>query len=76
MKKYGSTKAKPRVEKNTVKKILNMPFCAYCVQISTTFFESLTDAFVTPSSLLFALMNSTARYAPVVTACIDAPVNQ
>jgi hypothetical protein len=28
------------------------------------------------SSLMFALMNSTARYAPVVTACVDAPVNQ
>ena len=22
-----------------------MPFCAYCVQISTTFFESATEAF-------------------------------
>ena len=53
-----------------------MPFCAYCVQISTTFFESATDALVAPSSLMLALMNSTARYAPVVTAWMDAPVNQ
>ncbi len=41
--------------------MLNIPFCAYCVQISTTFFESSTDALVAPSSLMFALMNSTAR---------------
>jgi hypothetical protein len=26
--------------------MLNIPFCAYCVQISTTFFESSTDALV------------------------------
>ena len=76
MKKYGSRKANARVEKNTVRKILNMPRCAYLVQISTTFLLSSTDAFSTPSSLMFALMNSTARYAPVVTACADAPVNQ
>ena len=38
-----------------------MPFCAYCVQISTTFLLSLTEAFVAPSSWMFALMNSTAR---------------
>jgi hypothetical protein len=25
---------------------------------------------------MFALMNSTARYAPVRTACVAAPVNQ
>ena len=41
--------------------MLNIPFCAYIVQISTTFFESSIDAFSTPSSLMFALMNSTAR---------------
>ena len=77
MKKNGSKQAKASVEKNTVRKMLSMPFCAYCVQISTTFFESSTDAFVAPvSSLMLALMNSTARYAPVDTACIDAPVNQ
>src|SRR5713226_7236832 len=76
MKKYGSTNAKDSVAKNTVRKMLNMPFCAYCVQISTTFLLSSTEAFSTPSSLMLALMNSTARYAPVVTACVDAPVNQ
>ena len=76
IKKYGSRNAKPNVAKNTVKKILNIPFCAYCVQISTTFLESLTDALVVPSNLIFALMNSTARYAPVLTAWVEAPVNQ
>src|SRR5688572_29759404 len=77
MKKYGSTNANASVEKNTVRKMLNIPFCAYFVQISTTFLLSSTDALVTvSSSLMFALMNSTARYAPVVTACVDAPVNQ
>ena len=34
------------------------------------------EAFSTPSSLMLALMNSTARYAPVDTAWMDAPVNQ
>ena len=77
MKKYGSRQANASVEKNTTMKMFFMPFCAYCVQISTTLFESSTDAFVdVPSSLMFALMNSTARYAPVETACVDAPVNQ
>ena len=48
--------------KNTARKMLNIPFCAYCVQISTTFLLSATDAFFsTPSSLMLALMNSTAR---------------
>ena len=28
--------------------MLNIPRCAYCVQISTTFLESATDAFVEP----------------------------
>jgi hypothetical protein len=56
--------------------MLNMPFCAYWVQISTTFFESSTEALVEPSSLMLALMNSTARYAPVETAWVEAPVNQ
>ena len=45
----------------TATKMLNMPRCAYSVQISTTFLLSATDAFVTPSSLMFALINSTAR---------------
>ena len=61
MKKYGSRNAKASVEKNTVRKILNMPFCAYCVQISTTFLLSLTEALVVPSRRMLALMNSTAR---------------
>ena len=61
MKKNGSTNAKARVEKKTPRKMLNMPFWAYLVQISTTFFESSTEALVEPSSLMLALMNSTAR---------------
>src|SRR5437763_7006780 len=77
MKKNGSKNANASVEKNTVRKMLNIPFCAYCVQISTTFLLSATEALVAPvSSLMFALMNSTARYAPVLTACVAAPVNQ
>src|SRR5438552_871424 len=72
----GSRNANASVAKNTAMKILIMPFCAYLVQISTTFLLSATEAFSTPSSLIFALINSTARYAPVVTACVDAPVNQ
>lgn len=77
MKKNGSRNANASVPKNTVKKMLNMPRCAYCVQISTTFLLSATEARVTvSSSLMLFLMNSTARYAPVVTACMDAPVNQ
>ncbi len=76
MKKNGSTKANARVAKKTARKMLNIPFCAYRVQISTTFFVSVIDAFSTSSSWMFALMNSTARYAPVVTACVEAPVNQ
>ena len=61
MKKNGSRNAKASVAKNTARKMLNMPFCAYCVQISTTFLESATDAFSALSSLMFFLMNSTAR---------------
>jgi len=77
MKKYGSAQANDRVVKNTTMKMLTMPFCAYSVQISTTFCESLVDAFsAVPSSLMLALMNSTARYAPVDTAWVEAPVNQ
>ena len=45
MKKNGSTNANASVEKKTVRKMLNIPFCAYCVQISTTFLLSSTDAF-------------------------------
>ena len=47
--------------KNTARKMLNIPFCAYWVQISTTFLLSATEALVAPSSLMLALMNSTAR---------------
>ena len=61
MKKNGSTKANARVEKNTPRKMLNIPFWAYRVQISTTLRLSSTEALVTPSSLMLALMNSTAR---------------
>src|SRR5258708_32004937 len=42
MKKNGSTKAKANVAKKTAMKMLSMPFCAYFVQISTTFL--LSDA--------------------------------
>ena len=56
-----SKNAKASVEKKTVIKILNMPFCAYFVQISTTFLLSSTEALSTPSSRMFFLMNSTAR---------------
>ena len=61
MKKNSFRKAKASVAKKTVRKMLNMPFCAYWVQISTTCFESSTEAFSTPSSRMFLLMNSTAR---------------
>src|SRR5258708_32366357 len=57
-------------------KMFNIPFCAYLVQMATTFLLSATEAFSTPSCLILALMNSTARYAPVVTAWVDAPVSQ
>ncbi len=53
--------ANESVAKKTARKMLNIPFCAYLVQISTTFLLSVTDAFSAPSSLMFALMNSTAR---------------
>ena len=42
-------------------KMLSMPFCAYCVQMATTFLLSDTEAFSALSSLMLALMNSTAR---------------
>jgi hypothetical protein len=61
MKKNGSMNANASVEKKTPRKMLNMPFWAYWVQISTTFRLSSTEALVTPSSRMFALMNSTAR---------------
>src|SRR6185437_11525958 len=61
MKKYGSTNANASAEKNTVRKMLSIPRWAYTVQISTTFLLSVTDALVTPSRRMLALMNSTAR---------------
>src|SRR5208282_3564648 len=76
MKKNGSRKEKARVAKNTAMKMLSMPFCAYWVQMATTFLLSDTEAFSVLSSLMLALMNSTARYAPVETACVEAPANQ
>ncbi len=76
MKKKGSMQAKPSVRKKTARKMLSIPAWAYLVQISTTFFESSWDALVAPSSFMLRLMNSTARYAPVTTACMLAPVNQ
>ena len=48
MNKKGSANAKASVEKNTARKILNIPFCAYCVQISTPLRLSSTEAFVEP----------------------------
>jgi len=56
-------------------KMFHMPDCAYWVQILTTVLESSRSASAL-SSFMFFLMNSTARYAPVVTACIEAPANQ
>ena len=44
MKKYGSRHGTPRAEK-TVRKMLIIPFCAYSVQISTTFLLSARLAF-------------------------------
>ena len=76
MKKNGSTNANASVAKNTPRNIVSMPFWAYCVQISTTRRESASLALAAPSSLMFVRMNSTARCAPVVTAWMDAPVNQ
>ena len=48
--------------KNTARKILNMPRWAYFVQMATTRLLSSIDALLALlSSLMFALMNSTAR---------------
>src|SRR3990172_93835 len=77
MKKNGSKHANARVAKNIVRKILNIPRWAYWVQISTTRLLSSTDAFPDSlSSLILRLMNSTARYAPVHTAWMDAAVKK
>ncbi len=70
-------KAKDRVAKKTARKIVSMPCWAYCVQISTTRRESASPACVASASRwMVALMNSTARWAPVVTAWMEAPENQ
>ncbi len=54
--------AKASVVKNTARKMLNMPFWAYWVQIATTRLLSSSEAFDDSSpSWMFALMNSTAR---------------
>jgi len=76
MKKYGSTHANASVMKNTVRKMLSIPACAYFVQISTTRRLSAVDALAVLVRSMLRLMNSTARYAPVTTACMLAPVNQ
>ena len=70
--------ANANAKKKIATKILNIPFCAYSVHICTTLLDVSTDAFfgASGSRLIFNLIYSTARYAPVVTACIDAPVNQ
>src|ERR1700722_7991869 len=74
-KKFGSKKAKARVKLIRPMKMFHMPLWAYSVQIRTTVFESsMSAAFLVRS--MFFLMYSTARYAPVVTACIEAPQNQ
>src|SRR5216110_816933 len=57
MKKYGSKNANASVAKKTVRKMLNIPFCAYCVQIATTFLLSATEARVVPSSRMFIKAN-------------------
>src|ERR1017187_3979848 len=48
----GSKNAKASVAKNTAIKMLSMPFCAYCVQMATTFLESDTEAFSELSRLI------------------------
>ena len=48
--------------KKTARKMLNIPFWAYWVQMATTFLESSTEALgESVSSLMWRLMNSTAR---------------
>src|SRR5262245_16363300 len=77
MKKYSLKHANASVMKNTARKILNMPRWAYWVQMATTFLLSSIEALsALLSSLMLALINSTARCAPVTTAWVEAPVNQ
>ena len=70
--------AKPSAKQKMLIKMLSIPFCAYLVQIFTTSWLLAMSAFLGAwvSSLMFFLINSTALLAPVVTACIDEPVNQ
>src|SRR5436853_7051613 len=65
--------ANASANENIAVKMLNIPFFAYFVQIFTTSFEVSVDAILLAfsSSLIFFLLYSTARYEPVVTACID-----
>src|SRR5260370_32269761 len=76
MKKKGSMKEKDKVAKKTAMQVLSMPFCAHCVQISTTRLLSATLAAAAVSRLMWALMNSTAREAPAGTAWEYPPVDQ
>ena len=71
-------KAKAKAKENMAIKIFHIPFCAYKVQIFTTSFDFSTSALfgASGSRFIFCLIYSTARPAPVVTACIEAPVNQ
>jgi len=46
MKKKGSRKENASVAKNTAMKMFSMPFCAYFVQISTTFLAVLDRRFL------------------------------
>ncbi len=70
--------AKPRAKQNIEMKMLIIPFWAYSVHIFTTSCDLLMSAFLgaLASSLMLSLMKATARLAPVVTACIELPVNQ
>ena len=77
MKKNGSRNANASVPKKTVEEDVEHPLLrverADLDDLLAVGDRCLLDAL---SSLMFALMNSTARYAPVLTACVDAPVNQ
>src|SRR5678815_1264199 len=72
----GSKNAYASVRQKITMKMLNIPACAYLVQIFTTSLDFSIDAASAESILMFCLMYSTARKAPVVTACMEAPVNQ
>ena len=76
MNRNSSANAAASVMKKTPRKMLNMPAWAYRVQMATTRLLSAMLALSAPSSLMFFLMNSTARYVPVMTACMLAPLNQ